>query len=180
MLETPPGSFQTYPILRLDEFRTVLIGPTKDVFQTGENSTQGKQYYFTYAPSRISRAYQVEGALWNLWMAFLWSANVHIEKWSKSVVFKTILKSAILAYGEAESCCGKTKRPGRPPTFHVEKRFWISFQWSVKNAQQSVHWEKMPVYFFRPVYLLSTPCLLECKTSIGPNETIEKDSTFNL
>ena len=93
----------------------------------------------------------------------------------KSVVLNNF-KSEILAMVEAESAVEKQKG-WETPNIHVESDFEFHSM-SMKNANKVVHWEKDPRYTSQASYLLTTPCLLECKLPIGPDETIEKDSIF--
>ncbi|WP_202911896.1 NPCBM/NEW2 domain-containing protein [Arenibacter aquaticus] len=105
-----------------------------------------------------------------------------ISKWitlknngQKAVVLNSF-KSEILAMVEAESAVEKQKG-WETPNIHVESDYAFHSM-SMKNANKVVHWEKDPRYTSQASYLLSTPCLLECKLPIGPNKTLDANGTF--
>ena len=85
-------------------------------------------------------------------------------------------KSEILAFVEAESSVEK-QTGWETPNIHIESDFAFHSM-SMKNANKVVRWEKDDRYTSQASYLLSTPCLLECKLPIGPEETILPGKTF--
>ena len=86
-------------------------------------------------------------------------------------------KSEILAVVEAESAVEKQNN-WETPNIHVESDYEFHSM-SMKNANKVVHWEKDKRYTSQASYLLSTPCLLECKLPKGPNELIKKGGTYD-
>src|SRR5690606_23153900 len=97
------------------------------------------------------------------------------NKGTRSIVLNNF-KSEILAVVEAESAVEKQKG-WETPNIHIESDFAFHSM-SMKNANKVVHWEKDPRYTSQASYLLSTPCLLECKLPIGPNENIDPGTSF--
>jgi len=171
---TPPGSFQLTDF-KIDEIQDRINWPNKRWSSKPKIPTLGKHIIFTYAhPEFQGLSVKVHYEIYD--------GIPLISKWftiensgSKSVVLNNF-KSEILAMVEAESAVEKQKG-WETPNIHVESDFEFHSM-SMKNANKVVHWEKDARYTSQASYLLSTPCLLECKLPIGPNETIEKDSTF--
>lgn len=171
---TPPGSFQLTDF-KIDEIQDRINWPNKRWSSKPKIPTQGKHIIFIYAhPEFKGLSVKVHYEIYD--------GIPLISKWftiensgSKSVVLNNF-KSEILAMVEAESAVEKQKG-WETPNIHVESDFEFHSM-SMKNANKVVHWEKDARYTSQASYLLSTPCLLECKLPIGPNETIEKDSTF--
>jgi len=105
-----------------------------------------------------------------------------ISKWltiknsgAESLVLNSF-KSEILAFVEAESTVEK-QTDWETPNIHIESDFAFHSM-SMANANKVVHWLVDDRYTSQVSYLLKTPCLLECKLPIGPNETIHAGQTF--
>ncbi|MBC8767316.1 NPCBM/NEW2 domain-containing protein [Arenibacter sp. BSSL-BM3] len=171
---SPAGSFQLTDF-KIDEIQERINWPNKRWSSKPKSPTQGKHLSFSYAhPEFQGLAVKVHYEIYD--------GIPLISKWftiensgTKSIVLNNF-KSEILAMVEAESAVEKQKG-WETPNIHVESDFEFHSM-SMKNANKVVHWEKDSRYTSQASYLLSTPCLLECKLPIGPNETIEKDSTF--
>ncbi|MCM4149965.1 alpha-galactosidase [Arenibacter sp. N53] len=171
---SPAGSFQLTDF-KIDDIQERINWPNKRWSSKPKSPTKGKHIIFSYTHPEFKYL----------------SVKVHYEiydgiplisKWftvknnrSESIVLNNF-KSEILAMVEAESAVEKQKG-WETPNIHVESDFEFHSM-SMKNANKVVHWEKDARYTSQASYLLSTPCLLECKLPIGPNETIEKDATF--
>ena len=171
---SPAGSFQLTDF-KIDEIQERINWPNKRWSSKPKSPTLGKHIIFTYAhPEFQGLVVKVHYEIYD--------GIPLISKWFtiengglKSVVLNNF-KSEILAMVEAESAVEKQKG-WETPNIHVESDFEFHSM-SMKNANKVVHWEKDPRYTSQASYLLTTPCLLECKLPIGPDETIEKDSIF--
>lgn len=88
-------------------------------------------------------------------------------------------KSEILSMVEAESSVERKKDVGlwELPNIQVESDYAFHSM-SMKGANKVVHWEIDKKYTSQANYARVTPCLLECKPPIGPNETIAIGKTF--
>jgi len=63
------------------------------------------------------------------------------------------------------------------PNIHIESDYAFHGM-SFKESNKVVHWEKDPRYTSQVNYGLNTPCLLECKLPIGPEEVIDPGNQF--
>ncbi|MDL5513354.1 NPCBM/NEW2 domain-containing protein [Arenibacter sp. M-2] len=171
---SPAGSFQLTDF-KVDEIQERIKWPNKRWSSQPKSPTQGKQISFFYAhPDFQDLLVKVHYEIYD--------GIPLISKWftlenrgSKPVVLNNF-KSEILAMVEAESAVEKQKG-WETPNIHVESDFAFHSM-SMKNANKVVHWEKDPRYTSQASYLLSTPCLLECKLPLGPNETITPGTNF--
>ena len=171
---SPAGSFQLTDF-KIDEIQERINWPNKRWSSKPKSTTQGKQISFSYThPEFQNLIVKVHYEIYD--------GIPLISKWftidnsgSKSVVLNNF-KSEILAMVEAESAVEK-QNGWETPNIHVESDFEFHSM-SMKNANKVVHWEKDPRYTSQASYLLSTPCLLECKLPIGPNETISPGTNF--
>ncbi len=106
-----------------------------------------------------------------------------ISKWftiknnSKKAITLNSFKSEILAMVEAESSVEHGEDNWEYPNIHIESDYAFHAM-SFKGSNQVVHWEKDPRYTSQVNYELRTPCLLECKPPIGPEEIIKPGQTF--
>jgi hypothetical protein len=171
---SPAGSFQLTDFT-VDDIQERIHWPNKRWSSQPKTRTKGKQISFSYAhPKFPDLKVKVHYEIYD--------GVPLISKWftidnhgNKSVVLNNF-KSEILAMVEAESAVEKQKG-WETPNIHVESDFEFHSM-SMKNANKVVHWEKDPRYTSQASYLLSTPCLLECKLPIGPNETISPGTHF--
>ena len=171
---SPAGSFQLTNFI-VDDIQERIQWPNKRWSSKSKTPTKGKQISFSYAHPEfpdleVKVHYEIYDGipLISKWLAIDNHGN-------KSVVLNNF-KSEILAMVEAESAVEKQKG-WETPNIHVESDFEFHSM-SMKNANKVVHWEKDPRYTSQASYLLSTPCLLECKLPIGPNETISPATNF--
>ena len=171
---SPAGSFQLTHF-KINEIQERINWPNKRWSSKPKSTTQGKQISFSYAhPEFQDLLVKVHYEIYD--------GIPLISKWftidnsgSKSIVLINF-KSEILAMVEAESAVEKQKG-WETPNIHIESDFEFHSM-SMKNANKVVHWEKDPRYTSQANYLLSTPCLLECKLPIGPNKTISPGTNF--
>lgn len=84
--------------------------------------------------------------------------------------------SEILAVVEAESVVDDSPRWERPDLF-VETDYTFCGM-SGPNHSAGVHWVPDPLYSTQVNYGRKTPCLLECKPPIGPDQLIAPGGTF--
>jgi hypothetical protein len=84
--------------------------------------------------------------------------------------------SEILAATEGESIVDPTSQ-WRLPDFDVETDYTFGGM-SPSNHGVAVHWESDPLYTTQVNYNLETPCLLECKPPIGPDQIIAPGGDF--
>lgn len=169
-----PGSFQLADF-NIGEIQDRINWPNKRWSMLPKAPTPGKHLRFTYShPDFPDLSVYVH---YNIYDGMpLISKWFTIEnKGTRSVVLNNF-KSEILAVVEAESDVEKQER-WKTPNIHIESDFAFHSM-SMTNANKVVHWEKDPRYTSQASYLLSTPCLLECKLPIGPNESIAPGNTF--
>ena len=171
---SPAGSFQLTDF-KIDKIQERINWPNKRWSSKPKIPTQGKQITFSYAHPefqdlQVKVHYEIYDGI------PLISKWFTIENKGTKTVVLNEFKSEILAMVEAESAVEK-QNGWETPNIHVESDFEFHSM-SMKNANKVVHWEKDPRYTSQASYLLSTPCLLECKLPIGPNETIAPDTSF--
>ena len=83
-----------------------------------------------------------------------------------------------LAMAEPESPVElKNAADFRKPNIHIESD-WGFHGFIEKSAEETEYWEKDPRYTSQCNYPLATPCLLEVKLPLGPDETIRPNDTF--
>ena len=66
----------------------------------------------------------------------------------------------------------------RPRTLHVETDFAFGGFNHENASRHVVHWRPDPEYSTQVNYLRQTPCLLECRPSVGPAQDIAPGKTF--
>ena len=171
---SPAGSFQLTDF-KIDDIQERIYWPNKRWSSKPKSPTQGKHISFSYAhPEFPDLEVKVHYEIYDgLPLISKWFT---IDNHGKKSVVLNNFKSEILAMVEAESAVEKQKG-WETPNIHVESDFEFHSM-SMKNANKVVHWEKDPRYTSQASYLLSTPCLLECKLPIGPNETIAAGTNF--
>lgn len=89
----------------------------------------------------------------------------------------TAFTGEILATVEAESAVGNPQRWELPP-LHVETDYAFGDSMSAEGSAASVHWLPDPSYTSQVNYERQTPCLLECRPSLGPDQLIAPAGTF--
>ncbi|MGE4619601.1 MAG: alpha-galactosidase, partial [Planctomycetota bacterium] len=65
------------------------------------------------------------------------------------------------------------------PNIHVETDYSFQGMDPETNSRFSVHWVKDPLYSSQVSYLKTTPCLLEVRPTIGPEQDIAIDKRFS-
>jgi len=172
---SPPGSFQ------LDRFKTGEITPrinwkNKRWSLKKKEPFKGKSITFYYTHPELKG---VEVAVhYNIY-----DGIPLISKWftlknksSKNITLNSF-KSEIVAMVEPESSVERGESGWETPNIHVESDYAFHAM-SFKGSNQVVHWEKDLRYTSQVNYELNTPCLLECKLPIGPEEVIEPGKQF--
>ena len=171
---SPAESFQLVDLI-VEEIKPRINWKNRRWSRIQKNETKGKTVNFVYTHTDFPKL----------------KVNIHydiydgipmISKWftitnsgTKDIILNSF-KSEMLAFVEAESSVEK-QTGWETPNIHVESDFAFHSM-SMKNANKVVHWEKDDRYTSQASYLLSTPCLLECKLPIGPDETIQPGKTF--
>ncbi len=106
-----------------------------------------------------------------------------ISKWftirnnGKEKIILNNFKSEIIAMVEGESSVERGEDNWELPNIHIESDYAFHSM-SFKGSNKVVTWEKDPRYTSQVNYQLLTPCLLECKPPIGPEEIIESGEQF--
>jgi hypothetical protein len=85
--------------------------------------------------------------------------------------------SEVLAMTEAESVVGSSPR-WELPKLHVETDYSFGGAMGTLDTLPSVHWMRDTTYTSQVSYELQTPCLLECRPPLGPEQIIQPGSTF--
>ncbi|SHI59116.1 NPCBM/NEW2 domain-containing protein [Arenibacter nanhaiticus] len=173
-LWSPDGSFQL-STFTIGDIQKRIEWPNKRWSLESKQPQKGKSISFTYHHSRLKDIeVQVHYNIYDgIPLISKWFTITN--KGSHTIVLNNF-KSEILAMVEAESAVEK-QRGWETPNIHVESDYAFHSM-SMKNANKVVHWEKDPRYTSQASYLLATPCLLECKLPIGPNEAIAPAATF--
>ena len=169
-----PGSFQLTDF-KVDKIQERIQWPNKRWSMAEKGPIMGKNVSFSYShPDFRDIEVKVHYDIYDgIPMISKWFTIEN--KGARSIVLNNF-KSEILAVVEAESAVEKQKG-WETPNIHIESDFAFHSM-SMKNANKVAHWEKDPRYTSQASYLLSTPCLLECKLPIGPNETIRPGDNF--
>ncbi|HUH46002.1 MAG TPA: NPCBM/NEW2 domain-containing protein, partial [Arenibacter sp.] len=169
-----PGSFQLTDF-KIDEIQERIQWPNKRWSLIDKGPTKGKHISFSYSHPQFQEvAVKVHYNIYDgIPMISKWFT---IENKGTRAIVLNSFKSEILAMVEAESAVEKQKG-WETPNIHIESDFAFHSM-SMKNANKVVHWEKDPRYTSQASYLLSTPCLLECKLPIGPDQTIDPGASF--
>jgi hypothetical protein len=98
------------------------------------------------------------------------------NKTTKAITLNSF-KSEIVAMVEPESSVERGETGWEEPNIHIESDYAFHAM-SFRGSNKVVHWEKDSRYTSQVNYLLNTPCLLECKPPIGPEETINPGKQF--
>lgn len=85
--------------------------------------------------------------------------------------------SEIVAAVEPESAVGNPQR-WELPSLQVETDYAFGGSMSAEGSAASVHWLADPSYTSQVNYELQTPCLLECRPPLGPDQVIEPGGVF--
>jgi len=85
--------------------------------------------------------------------------------------------SEILALTEAESSVGKSPS-WRLPKLQVETEYSFGGAMGTLDTTPSVHWMPDPTYKSQVNYELQTPCLLQCRPPLGPDQEIAPGGSF--
>jgi hypothetical protein len=83
----------------------------------------------------------------------------------------------LLALTEAESVVGSSPS-WQLPKLHVETDYSFGGAMGTLDTLPSVHWMKDPTYTSQVSYDLQTPCLLQCRPPIGPDQEIAAGTSF--
>jgi len=171
---SPAGSFQLVGF-EVGEVEPRINWKNRRWSLVKKGETKGKSIKFSYTHKDLPKL----------------TVNVHYEiydgipmisKWltitnsgSSSVTLNSY-KSEILAFVEAESSVEK-QTGWETPNIQIESDYAFHSM-SMENANKVVHWELDEKYTSQASYLLKTPCLLECKLPIGPEETIKPGGSY--
>jgi len=171
----PPGSFQLF------KFETGKIKPrinwkNKRWSLRKKEPLKGKSITFYYNHTNLKG---IEIAVhYNIFDGIpLISKWFTIKNKSNRSIVLNSFKSEILAMVEPESSVERGETGWETPNIHVESDYAFHGM-SFKKSNKVVHWEKDPRYTSQVNYNLNTPCLLECKPPIGPEEIIEPGKSF--
>ena len=85
--------------------------------------------------------------------------------------------SEVLALTEAESVVGNSPHWHLPNLF-VETDYSFGGSMGTMDTTPSVHWMKDPTYTSQVSYDLQTPCLLQCRPPLGPDQDIAPGGKF--
>jgi hypothetical protein len=94
------------------------------------------------------------------------------------VVVLNRFTSEVLAAVEYGSAVEFRGRAYHEPNMHVETDYAFAGFTPLNTTQWSVHWVPDPEYHTQVNYRKLTPCLLEVRPTIGPEQTIEPGKTF--
>ena len=86
--------------------------------------------------------------------------------------------SEVLAAVEHGSAVEFRGRAFRTPNIHVETDYAFGGFTPLNTTQWSVHWLPDPDYGTQVNYLRKTPCLLEVRPTVGPEQTVPPGGTF--
>jgi len=101
----------------------------------------------------------------------LLSKWIAVRNGSDKTVRLNSFVAEILAAVEAESAVGDPAG-WRLPNLHVETDYAFGGSMSAEGSANSVYWLPDPEYKSQVNYELQTPCLLECKPPLGPEQDI--------
>ena len=95
-----------------------------------------------------------------------------------STAFKVdTFASESLAFVEAESSVDVNPRPALPDV-HIETDFTTVAMMPEVAQRETVRWLPDPAYTTQVGYDLKTPCLMECRPSVGPARVLKPGETF--
>jgi hypothetical protein len=101
-----------------------------------------------------------------------------IENRSGQEVMINTFKSEILAVVEKESPVEERGVPLKKPDLFVETEYEFSGMETMNTTLHSVFWMTDPAFTTQVNYSLMTPCLLEVRPEIGPEQAIPAGGTF--
>ncbi len=172
---SPAGSFQVQTF-RVEEIKPRINWKNRRWSLVEKESTKGKELIFTYTHNELSGV-KVEVHY------EIYDGIPLISKWftihntgDKDITLDSFVAEQ-LAMIEPESAVERGETGWMLPNIHVESDYEFHAM-SMRGANQVVHWEKDPRYTSQANYPRNTPCLLECKLPLGPDETIEKGQEF--
>lgn len=172
---SPAGSFQV-ATFRVEDIKPRIDWKNKRWALEKKQPTKGKELVFVYSHKdlvgiKVEVHYEIYDGI------------PLISKWftiqndsGKDIKLNTFV-SETLAMIEPESSVERGTTGWELPNIHIESDFEFHSM-SMKNANKVVHWEKDEKYSSQANYRRLTPCLLECKLPIGPNENIKSGAEF--
>ncbi|MDN5202213.1 NPCBM/NEW2 domain-containing protein [Fulvivirgaceae bacterium BMA10] len=172
---SPAGSFQV-ETFRIEDIKPRINWKNKRWALAKKQPLKGKELIFVYAHEELQGVkVEVHYEIYDgIPLVSKWF-TVH-NKSQKDIKLNSFV-SEQLAMVEPESSVERGETNWLTPNIHIESDFEFHSM-SMKGANQVVNWEKDPRYTSQVNYARRTPCLLECKLPIGPNENIEKGGTF--
>ena len=108
----------------------------------------------------------------------LLSKWITLQNDSQSPIVLHRFTSEILAAVEYGSHVETGGRPFGVPKIHVECDYAFNGMDSRDSSRFAVHWTTDPDYTSQVNYALQTPCLLEVRPEMGPEETVQPGETF--
>ena len=99
-----------------------------------------------------------------------------VENNGSNEITVTSFKNELLAFPEAENPV-ESPREWKRPNLHVESDYAFG-GFTSGESNVTTFWETDSTYTSQVNWKMETPCLLESKLPIGPNETLKVDSTF--
>jgi len=174
---SPAGSFQITDF-KISDIKERINWKNKRWALAKKEQKKGKSIAFTYQHTdlkdiKITVHYTIYDGI------PLLSKWFTVENNSAKSIKLDSFKSEILAMVEAESSVERKADIGLwdLPNIHIESDYAFHSM-SMKGANKVVHWEIDEKYTSQANYARVTPCLLECKPPLGPNETIEQGKAF--
>jgi hypothetical protein len=172
---SPEGSFQV-ETFRVEDIKPRIDWKNKRWALAKKEPLQGKELTFVYSHKDLT-GIKVE-IHYNIY-----DGIPLISKWftvknngQKDIKLNSFI-SEQLAMVEPESSVERGETNWDLPNIHIESDFEFHSM-SMKGANQVVNWEIDPRYSSQANYRRLTPCLLECKLPLGPNETIKTGANF--
>ncbi|WP_349528383.1 NPCBM/NEW2 domain-containing protein [Reichenbachiella sp. MALMAid0571] len=172
---SPAGSFQV-ETFRVEDIKPRINWKNKRWALVKKQPTKGKELIFVYSHKDL-KGIKVEVHY------EIYDGIPLISKWftvqnesNKDIKLNTFV-SEVLAMIEPESSVERGTTGWELPNIHIESDFEFHSM-SMKNANKVVHWEKDEKYSSQANYRRLTPCLMECRLPVGPNESIQSGAGF--
>lgn len=172
---SPEGSFQV-ETFRVEDIKPRIKWKNKRWALAKKEPLKGKELTFVYSHKDLVGV-KVE-IHYNIY-----DGIPLISKWftvqndgQKDIKLNNFI-SEQLAMVEPESSVERGETNWDLPNIHIESDFEFHSM-SMKGANKVVNWEIDPRYSSQANYRRLTPCLLECKLPIGPNENIKSGMSF--
>lgn len=108
----------------------------------------------------------------------LLSKHLVVRNETEQVVRLNTFVSEVLAVTEAESVVGSSPR-WELPKLIVETEYSFGGSMGTLDTLPSVHWMRDPSYTSQVSYDLQTPCLLQTRPPIGPDQVIQPQNQFD-